>query len=120
MSELKFDIPKKIKQFELNLYFEVEPTIEEIADIIKNLSNDYKISILYDDNILTLRFIPSETPIKETSTKEAYWDISFDGWYPYCSNCKTEPFDYVLKNGKVPDICPECGARMTNCDKLNK
>ena len=35
------------------------------------------------------------------------WIISSDGYYPYCSHCKTEP-----ENGVMSKYCPECGARM--------
>lgn len=35
------------------------------------------------------------------------WKINCDGYYPYCSNCKSEP------PGKEMTIfCPNCGARM--------
>ena len=37
----------------------------------------------------------------------ARWIICSDGYYPYCSNCKNEPF-----SGKMSKYCPECGARM--------
>jgi len=39
--------------------------------------------------------------------KHAKWEINYDGYYPYCSNCKTEP-----KNGVLSKHCPECGAKM--------
>lgn len=39
--------------------------------------------------------------------KHAKWEINSDGYYPYCSNCKTEP-----KNGVMSKYCPECGAKM--------
>ena len=39
--------------------------------------------------------------------KHAKWEINSDGYYPYCSNCKTEP-----KNGVMSKHCPECGALM--------
>lgn len=35
------------------------------------------------------------------------WSINSDGYYPYCSICKTEP-----KNGVMSKYCPECGAKM--------
>lgn len=41
------------------------------------------------------------------SADVAKWIISSDGYYPYCSHCKTEP-----KNGMMSNYCPECGARM--------
>lgn len=37
----------------------------------------------------------------------AEWKINPDGWYPYCSNCGTEPRDGYLTN-----YCPECGSDM--------
>lgn len=41
----------------------------------------------------------------------AKWEINSDGYYPYCSNCKTEP-----KNGVMSKHCPECGAKMDVSD----
>lgn len=39
----------------------------------------------------------------------ATWEISSDGYYPYCSSCHYEP-----KPGqRLTKFCPECGARMT-------
>ena len=35
------------------------------------------------------------------------WLINSDGYYPYCSECHTEPFC-----GKMTKFCSECGARM--------
>ena len=37
----------------------------------------------------------------------AKWIISSNGYYPYCSHCKSEP-----KNGVMTKYCPECGSRM--------
>ena len=39
----------------------------------------------------------------------AHWEINLDGYYPYCSECKTEP-----KNGFMSNFCPHCGADMRN------
>lgn len=38
---------------------------------------------------------------------KAEWRINSDGYYPYCSNCNTEP-----ESGKMTDYCPNCGAYM--------
>ena len=38
---------------------------------------------------------------------EAHWLINPDGYYPYCSNCKSEP-----KSGIMTKFCSECGAKM--------
>ena len=37
----------------------------------------------------------------------AKWEISSDGYYPYCTHCKTEPEKDVMSK-----YCPECGAKM--------
>ena len=37
----------------------------------------------------------------------ARWEICSDGYYPYCSACKSEP-----PSGKMTKFCPECGADM--------
>ena len=39
--------------------------------------------------------------------KHAKWNINCDGYYPYCSNCKTEPPSRIMTKH-----CPNCGARM--------
>ena len=39
--------------------------------------------------------------------KRGKWEINCDGYYPYCSNCMTEP-----KSGVMSKYCPECGADM--------
>ena len=35
------------------------------------------------------------------------WEISSDGYYPYCKMCNARP-----ENGKITNYCPNCGARM--------
>lgn len=54
--------------------------------------------------------IKSEEHFPDANVEEvihAKWEINCDGYYPYCSHCKTEP-----KNGVMSKRCPECGARM--------
>lgn len=44
---------------------------------------------------------------------ESKWEISWDGYYPYCDNCSYEPsYSEVLAG--LPDICPKCRAHMLN------
>ena len=37
----------------------------------------------------------------------ARWEINCDGYYPYCSRCKSEPQGHIMT-----DYCPNCGAKM--------
>lgn len=46
-------------------------------------------------------------PSKQPKQKCGRWLISSDGYYPYCSECKTEP-----KNGIMTKFCPSCGIKM--------
>lgn len=39
------------------------------------------------------------------------WEISSDGYYPYCKICNVRP-----ENGKMTNYCPNCGARMDGND----
>lgn len=43
----------------------------------------------------------------EKLLKHGTWEICSDGYYPYCSECKSEP-----DGGKMSRYCPNCGARM--------
>ena len=43
------------------------------------------------------------------------WKISFDGYYPYCSECGHEP-----KGRYTTKYCEECGALMLNYDDFKK
>lgn len=73
-------------------------------DVLTIINRRYReIAILHDhiNNKLDV------TSMLIYSHNNAKWIISSDGYYPYCSNCKTEP-----KNGVKSKYCPECGARM--------
>lgn len=49
-----------------------------------------------------------DTPSVESEpVKRGKWEICCDGYYPYCSNCKSEPQGRVMT-----DFCPNCGVRM--------
>lgn len=39
--------------------------------------------------------------------RTAHWDISCDGYYPYCSACKKEP-----PGREMTAYCPACGCKM--------
>lgn len=52
-----------------------------------------------------------ETTLEAEQENHAHWEINPDGYYPYCSNCKTEP-----KGREMTDYCPNCGAKMKGSD----
>ena len=52
-------------------------------------------------------FIESLPSADVQAVKRGKWEICSDGYYPYCSNCKSEP-----ESGKMTDYCPHCGAYM--------
>lgn len=58
-------------------------------------------------------FVIDNMPTIEAEQEiHAHWEISPDGYYPYCSNCKTEP-----KGREMTGYCPNCGARMDGDEK---
>ena len=44
---------------------------------------------------------------RSDNNKHGHWEICSDGYYPYCSECKSEP-----ESGKMTHFCPNCGADM--------
>lgn len=56
--------------------------------------------------------IAEQPTIEAKQEIHAHWEINSDGYYPYCSNCKTEP-----KGREMTDYCPNCGARMRGDEK---
>ena len=46
-------------------------------------------------------------PTVQPERKPGHWLINSDGYYPYFSECKSEP-----KSGDMTDFCPSCGADM--------
>lgn len=70
----------------------------------------YDIIIMQNDEIKRLRdrIDLLEQKLRDANVEiAAEWKINCDGWYPYCSNCGTEP-----KNGVLTNFCPDCGADM--------
>ena len=44
---------------------------------------------------------------ERTAHWDTHWDISCDGYYPYCSACRKEP-----PGREMTAYCPCCGAKM--------
>ena len=51
--------------------------------------------------------LKSETLAEFQPVVHARWEISSDGYYPYCNKCNARP-----ENGKMTKYCPSCGAKM--------
>ena len=51
--------------------------------------------------------LKSETLAEFQPVIHARWEISSDGYYPYCKKCNARP-----ENGKMTKYCPNCGAKM--------
>lgn len=53
-------------------------------------------------------------------TKKYRWEIDCDGYYPYCTNCGEEPYEYLREHkGILPHVCPNCHVVLENTDALN-
>ena len=91
--------------------------VEKIFDdtVLSDKLNDYiekginHFSITHDDkgNIWLSYNVP------------AAWEISPDGWYPYCSACGTEPSREHTAHG-LPQYCPTCKSEMFNYKLFEK
>ena len=86
-------------------YIEREILLKAVEKMDK-LDKEVKPSYEYNKQgyILLIKNAPTADVVE---VKHAKWEINSDGYYPYCSHCKTEP-----KNGVMSKYCPECGAKM--------
>ena len=88
--EVKFKMLEILPPFEETEWYEKsEP--KEIKELVDELYN----------------IVQSQPTIEVQEVKHAKWNINCDGYYPYCSNCKTEPPSRIMTK-----YCPNCGARM--------
>jgi hypothetical protein len=85
-------------------YVDADLIKERLEKTIINSGTDFINSVL----IGLLERAPTEN-VRPVVRGE--WKINCDGYYPYCSNCRTEP-----KNGVMSNFCPHCGADM-RCKK---
>ena len=51
--------------------------------------------------------LKSETLAEFQPVIHARWEISSDGYYPYCKKCNARP-----ENGKMTKYCPYCSAKL--------
>ena len=90
-------------------YIDADNLTEEIKSLSVFLSGNNVFNKTAKESVL--RIIDEQPTAKVEEVKHAKWEINCDGYYPYCSNCKTEP-----ENGVMSKRCPECGAKMDGKD----
>ncbi len=78
---------------------------EEIVEAGQG-STRYRIGEFWELNRNEIWKVIDEQPTVE-ERKKGCWLIDSDGYYPYCSECRTEP-----SSGHMTDFCPNCGADM--------
>ena len=92
-------------------YIDREAIIKAIDNNFAKLDIDVCNPPYYDganDEYADVRLIIHKQPAADVQPIiHAKWEIYSDGYYPYCSNCKTEP-----DNGTMSNFCPMCGADM--------
>lgn len=64
-----------------------------------------------------LQRLPKRKSVEKNPQLKAHWYIDPDGYYPVCSNCKCEPYDWIRPGHAEEDLkalesCPNCGAIM--------
>ena len=86
-------------------------TIETQSAEIERLeahNKEYRFCNLVDNVLICSKTLEDYNNFrKATIPKQGKWLINPDGYYPYCSECKTEPKGRVMTK-----FCPECGADM--------
>ena len=76
----------------------------ECRDVITNIYGDFVNCPDCKKSISKYEEYKEENQPERT---EAKWKINCDGYYPYCSNCGSEP-----PSGEMTLYCPACGACM--------
>lgn len=90
-------------------------TPKEIKAQLMELIDDRKsfIHVGNEDNPIYINDIEAlEVAVGLLEERTAHWDISCDGYYPYCSACRKEP-----PGREMSRYCPNCGRRMVAPDR---
>lgn len=85
-------------------------TPKEIKAQLMELIDDRKsfIHAWNEDNPIYINDIEAlEAAVGLLEERTAHWDISCDGYYPYCSACRKEP-----PGREMSRYCPNCGYKM--------
>lgn len=92
-------------------------TNEEMIARLRELIEDRKSFITggENDEIYIRDKQALEAAIKALEEHTAHWDISCDGYYPFCSVCRKEP-----PGREMSAYCPHCGRRMVTPERRKK
>ena len=81
----------------------VNPRYQGVAMFANVADDGYIIGNVHDNP----EMLNNETLAEFQPVSHAKWEISSDGYYPYCKRCNARP-----ENGKMTKYCPSCGAKM--------
>ena len=81
----------------------VNPRHQGVAMFANVADDGYIIGNVHDNP----EMLNNETLAEFQPVIHAKWEISSDGYYPYCKKCNARP-----ENGKMTKYCPSCGAKM--------
>ena len=81
----------------------VNPRYQGVAMFANVADDGYIIGNVHDNP----EMLNNETLAEFQPVSHAKWEISSDGYYPYCKKCNARP-----ENGKMTKYCPNCGAKM--------
>ena len=81
----------------------VNPRYQGVAMFANVADDGYIIGNVHDNP----EMLNNETLAEFQPVSHAKWEISSDGYYPYCKKCNARP-----ENGKMTKYCPSCGAKM--------
>ena len=82
---------------------DVNPSHQGVAMFANVADDGYIIGNVHDNP----EMLNNETLAEFQPVIHAKWEISSDGYYPYCKKCNARP-----ENGKMTKYCPSCGAKM--------
>ena len=82
-------------------------TINQVKEHLCDLITSYTNQLGKTPTLETLQEAYKLIEEYDRERPTAHWDISCDGFYPFCSHCKQEP-----PHGTMTKYCPNCGSRI--------
>lgn len=88
---------------------EIKAQLMELIDDRKSFIHAWnENNPIYINDIEALEALEAAVGLLEERT--AHWDISCDGYYPFCSECGESAV-------KMSKFCPNCGAKMVTRER---